>query len=179
MVRSLYCVLIASGLAWAQNITCDCDPARPETMKVRACSLTNEAERQPAGIEFFFLKDNNPRKPNRWLILPRSRREGMHTMSQLSPEERTRLWTAAIGKAKELFGGEWGLAYNGEKVRTQCHLHVHIGRFIRAAETGGYSVVRSVAEIPARPVEGIWIHPVNGALHVHTGEQITETVLVR
>lgn len=148
-------------------------------MKARQCSLTNEAEKQPLGIEFFFLKDNNPRKPNRWLILPRSRGEGMHTMSQLAPEERTRLWTAAVSKAKELFGEEWGLAYNGEKVRTQCHLHVHLGRFIRAAETETFKTVQRVDEIPALPGEGIWIHPAKGGLHVHSGEQITETVLVR
>jgi hypothetical protein len=27
--------------------------------------------------------------------------------------------------------------------------------------------------------EGFWIHPAGNVLHVHTGDQITETVLVR
>lgn len=148
-------------------------------MKARQCSLTNEAERQPLGIEFFFLRDNNPRKPNRWLILPRSRGEGMHTMSQLSSDERTRLWEAAMVKANELFGDEWGLAYNGEKVRTQCHLHLHIGRFIQAAENSNFKVMRRAKDFPAPPGEGVWVHPVKDGFHVHTGEQIAETVLVR
>lgn len=148
-------------------------------MKARQCSLTAEAERQPPGMEFFFLRDNNPRKPNRWLILPRSRGEGMHTLDQLSLAERSRLWTAAIAKARELFGGQWGLAYNGEKVRTQCHLHVHIGRFIPAAENAAYTVIHRIEDIPSPAGHGLWLHPVGNGFHIHAGEQITETVLVR
>jgi len=162
-------------------IDCDCDPARPETLKLRQCSLCNEAEKQPAGTRVFFLKDINPRKPNRWLALPRQHGTGAHHLHDLSHAERTELWTAAIAKAKELFGPtEWGVAYNGEKVRTQCHTHLHIGRFVPVAEQSkGYIVVSGPAEIPAPPGAGIWVHPVGGKLHVHFGEQITETVLVR
>jgi diadenosine tetraphosphate (Ap4A) HIT family hydrolase len=161
-------------------IDCDCDPARPESLKQRQCSLCNEAEKQPPGTTVFFLKDINPRKPNRWLALPRKHGSGAHHLHDLTHAERTELWTAAIAKAKELFGDEWGVAYNGEKVRTQCHTHLHIGRFVKAGEQSkGYIVVRGPAEIPAPPGAGIWVHPAGGKLHVHFGEQITETVLVR
>jgi diadenosine tetraphosphate (Ap4A) HIT family hydrolase len=162
-------------------IDCDCDPARPETLRLRQCSLCNEAEKQSPGTKVFFLKDINPRKPNRWLALPRKHGTGAHHLHDLSPQERTELWTAAIAKAKELFGPtDWGVAYNGENVRTQCHTHLHIGRFVKVAEQGkGYIVVSGPAGIPAPPGAGIWIHPVGDKLHVHFGEQITETVLVR
>ena len=74
---------------------CQCDPARPQTLEARQCSLCREAEKQPAGELFFFLKDSNPRKPNRWLILPRAHSPGMHRLSDLSPKQRARLWKAA------------------------------------------------------------------------------------
>lgn len=150
-------------------------------MKLRQCSLCNEAEKQPPGTKVFFLKDINPRKPNRWLALPRQHGGGAHHLHDLPKQDRTELWAAAIAKAKELFGpADWGVAYNGESVRTQCHTHLHIGRFVHVAEQSkGYIVVAGPAEIPAPPGAGIWVHPVGTKLHVHFGEQITETVLVR
>lgn len=163
-------------------LDCACDPQKPETMKARECSLCAEAEKQPVGTRVFFLKDINPRKPNRWLALPRQHGSGAHHLHDLTAAQRTELWTAAIQRARELFGDTgWGLAYNGEKVRTQCHTHLHIGRFVPVAEQAkGYIVVSKPSEIPAPPGVGIWVHPVGGGkLHVHFGEQITETVLVR
>lgn len=153
-------------------------------MKQRQCSLCNEAEKQPPGTAVFILKDISPRKPNRWLALPRAHGAGgAHHLHDMPPAERTALWNAAIAKAKELFGPtDWGLAYNGEEVRTQCHTHIHIGRFAPAAESArGFIVVQDASQIPAPPGKGIWVHPVAGGkqLHVHLGEQITETVLVR
>ena len=172
-------VAVFSTAAWGQNVECNCDPAQPATMEARQCSLCREAEKQSPEIELFFLKDNNPRKPNRWLVLPRAHQSGRHHFHEAPEELRRDLWNAAIGKGRELFGEEWGVAYNGEKVRTQCHLHLHIGRFITAAENDRFIVVSSVDEIPVPPGEGVWIHPVNGKLHVHYGEQICETALVR
>lgn len=148
-------------------------------MKARQCSLCKEAEKQSAETELFFLKDINPRKPDRWLVLPRAHQSGRHHFHEVDAAMRAKLWSAAIGRGKELFGDGWGVAYNGEKVRTQCHLHLHIGRFIRAAENGRFKVVRRVEEIRVVAGEGVWIHPVNGKLHVHYGEQICETALVR
>jgi hypothetical protein len=78
-----------------------------------------------------------------------------------------------------LWGDDWGLAYNGEKVRTQCHTHIHIGKLIKGLETTNYIVVSKPSEIPAKTGEGIWVHPAGVKLHVHLGEQTTETVLLR
>ncbi len=149
-------------------------------MKDRQCSLCNEAEKQPASAAVFFLRDANPRKPNRWLALPRRHTEGIHRMSDLSVGERAELWSAAIAKAREVWGDNWAVAYNGDLVRTQCHTHIHIGKLLPGVEAGEFIEVGSAAQIPAPKVDGFWIHPAaNGRMHVHTGEQITETVLLR
>lgn len=159
---------------------CGCDLARPETLEARECGLCREAEKQPADASVFFLKDINPRKPNRWLALPRVHGKVQHGLSEMAPADRTRFWMAAISKARELWGGEWGLAVNGDESRTQCHAHIHIGKLLKGVETGRYVVVRDASQIPA-PTDGsgIWVHPESGQLHVHTAEQITETVLLR
>ena len=68
--------LAALGAIYASAATeCACDPQKPETMEARQCSLCREAERQPANPTIFFLKDINPRKPNRWLALPKRARQ--------------------------------------------------------------------------------------------------------
>jgi diadenosine tetraphosphate (Ap4A) HIT family hydrolase len=178
-VRTAFLLLI-SALAAGAATECDCDPARPETLKVRQCSLCNEAERQPADVTVFFLKDINPRKPNRWLALPKRHGSGMHHLHDLSKSDRTALWKTAIAKAKEMWGNEWGVAYNGEKVRTQCHTHVHIGRMLPHVETNRFITIRRAEQIPAPPGEGLWIHGLpDGRMHVHLGEQTAETVLMR
>jgi hypothetical protein len=161
------------------GVDCDCDATRPETLEVRQCSLCREAEKQPADVRIFYLKDINPRKPNRWLVLPRKHGTAQHHLHDMTLDERTALWTAAIKKAKELWGDEWGVAYNGEKVRTQCHTHIHIGKLLRGVERDNYIIVSKPSQIPARKGEGMWVHPVNGRLHVHVGEQTCETVLLR
>jgi diadenosine tetraphosphate (Ap4A) HIT family hydrolase len=128
----------------------------------------------------FFLKDINPRKPNRWLALPRAHASGLHGLADMSPAQRTELWTAAIEKARSLWGEQWGLAYNGDESRTQCHTHLHIGKLLDGEETSDFVVVADPVEIPVPPDGGgVWVHPVGGKLHVHLGEQITETVLLR
>jgi diadenosine tetraphosphate (Ap4A) HIT family hydrolase len=176
--RILLILLAASTLSAA--IDCDCDPGRPETLRSRQCSLCNEAEKQSPDTAIFFLKDINPRKPNRWLALPRRHGSGQHHLHDLTQAERTALWTAAIGKARELFGEEWGVAYNGEQVRTQCHTHLHVGKILKGIETKNFIMVRSASEIPAPEGEGLWVHGAErGTMHVHMGEQITETTLLR
>lgn len=158
---------------------CACDPVRPETMKARNCSLCVEAEKKPPHVECFLLKDINPRKPNRWLALPRMHRPGAHELADYPKAVRDGLWRFAIQAAREKFGDEWGIAYNGSQVRTQCHLHLHIGRFVRAAESANARLVRRVEDIPVPADGGLWVHPVPGGFHVHLGEQICETSLVR
>jgi hypothetical protein len=164
--------------AWAQT-PCACDVKIPASLEARQCSLTKVAEEQPAGVGIFFLADANPRKPNRLLALPREQSPGMQRIADLAPETRLELWTKAIEKAKEKWGERWGIAYNGDNVRTQCHVHIHIGRLIDGVEAGEFLVVDGPAAIPIPGKDGVWIHPVSGKLHVHTGEQICETVLLR
>ena len=161
--------------------TCKCDPSKPEMMEARECGLCREAEKQPAGVPYFFLKDSNPRKSNRTLVLPRKHYPAGHGIDHMPPNERLELWTLAIKKAKELWGDDWGVAYNGDQVRTQCHGHIHIGKFLKVTETtrGNPFTISSPSQIPLSRGKGIWVHPVGGKMHVHWGEQICETVLLR
>lgn len=172
--------LLAAPLAFADLSGCACDPGVALTMEARECGLSRAAAAQPAGPPMFFLKDTNPRKPNRWLALPSAVRKGVHKLADMTPRERLQLWTAAIRKARELWGDEWGLAVNGDDVRTQCQPHVHVGKLLKGVETREFVVVSGPAEIPL-PAEGagLWIHPQGKQLHVHLGEQLTETVLLR
>ena len=158
---------------------CECNPSHPETMQARECSLCQEAEKKSAAPGIFLLKDNNPRKPNRWLALPRAHGPGPHRLIDMTKAERTELWRVAIAKAAEMWGDEWGVAYNGDKVRTQCHAHIHIGKLLKGIETGNFVVVRGPAEIPVPSGTGLWVHPHGKRLHVHLDEQTTETVLLR
>jgi diadenosine tetraphosphate (Ap4A) HIT family hydrolase len=163
--------------ARADVVTCQCDLAHPETLQARSCSLCREAEKQPESVHVFFLKDANPTKPNRWLALPR-----LHERSfdQLPPDLRAELLRAAMEKAQTLFGNDWGIAYNAPEVQTQCHVHLHIGKWMPAVENAQFITVQRVEDVPVPPKgEGFWIHPVGKTLHVHTGEMITETVLER
>ena len=169
---------VSLGVADVRN--CVCDATKPESLDARECSLCKAAEQQPAGAAIFFLKDTNPRKPNRWLALPRAHYKNGHGLEQMQPEERTMLWSAAMEKAKSLWGDQWGLAMNGELNRTQCHGHIHIGKLLDNVETDSFAVVKGPAEIPVPPDgAGLWVHPAGDSLHVHSGEQITETVLMR
>jgi CDP-diacylglycerol pyrophosphatase len=182
MARSFAIVLLL-GLAvipLAADVTnCACDPSRPETMKARECSLCNEAEKRPADAPFFILKDVNPRKPNRWLALPRAHTAGPHALHLLPNEARAQFWRYAIQQAAERFGEDWALAYNGQRVRTQCHLHLHIGRWIKAAGTVKFKRVKRIEDFPAPEDSGILVRPIKGGFLVLTGEQIMETALVR
>lgn len=169
--------MLAVAFLRADIVNCACDAARPETMEARSCSLCREAEKQAAGVKVFFLKDANPSKPGRWLALPRIH---PRSIDQLNNEQRAELWSAAITKAKSLFDDEWAIAYNAPSVQTQCHVHVHIGKLIPGVETSQFITATKIEDIPlpARG-EGLWIHPQGNLFHVHTGEQITETVLER
>jgi CDP-diacylglycerol pyrophosphatase len=180
MLKLLALISLAASLLGDVS-GCACDVARPEALAARQCSLCREAEKQPADAAYFFLKDSHPLKPNRWLLLPRSHGpDGPQPLAHLPAAERARLWTAAIARARELWGGQWGVAINGDEVRTQCHTHIHIGRLLEGVETGRLVVVAGPAQIPVpRDGTGLWIHPYGQKLHVHLGEQAAETVLAR
>jgi CDP-diacylglycerol pyrophosphatase len=160
------------------EVACPCDMHDADTLKQRQCSLCAAVEKQPAGT-VVFVEDSSPAKPNRMLALPRQHSPGMHQFGALPPDVRTELWRAAIAKATQLWGDRWGLAYNAEDLHTQCHVHVHIGKLIDGVEWGEFKAVDGPEQIPLPGTEGLWIHPVNGKLHVHTGERVTENVLLR
>jgi CDP-diacylglycerol pyrophosphatase len=182
MLFRLLLYLLLTTTAFAQMVECACDVTNPESLKARQCSLCIEAEKHPLDKGVIVVKDINPRKPNRFLILPRVHTPAGHRLADLTPAQRTELWTAAIAKAREFWGDKnWGLAINGDKVRTQCHTHIHISRLLPGVDFGtNFVEVNSPAEIPVPGEDGLWIHPsANGKLKVHRGEQITETVLLR
>src|ERR1039457_3206542 len=178
MPRLLIAAVLVFGLGLqADIVTCTCDVTRPETMEARQCGLCREAEKQPAGVKVFFLKDANPSKPNRWLALPRSHDRSI----ELSIDaRRADMLAAAVEKAKALFGDEWAIAYNAPSVQTQCHIHLHIGKLIPGVETNQFVTATKIEDIPAPPKgEGFWVHPQGNLFHVHTGEPVTETVIER
>ena len=159
---------------------CGCDVAKPETMAATECQLCRLAEDQPAEPRFFFVKDANPTKPNRWLALPRFHGASPQDLAGMTADERTGYWTAAIGKAREVWGDRWGVALNGLERRTQCHAHIHVGKLLDGVENDRFVVVDGPADIPVPPDgTGVWVHPVGKKLHAHVGDQAAELVLER
>ncbi len=148
-------------------------------MKERPCSLCAAVENAPPDVPVVFVKDSSIRKPDRWLALPRTHSPGMHQMGALTDDQRNELWRQAIAKAKELWGDQWAVAYNAEKLHTQCHVHIHIGKLLDGVEWGEFKVIDTPEQIPLPGANGIWIHPVGGKLHVHAEEQLTETVILQ
>lgn len=161
------------------QVDCPCDIQIPATLLEHQCALCALVEKAPKNVEVVFVKDNSPSKPDQWLALPRSHSKGMEQMAAIPADARAELWREAIAKGMKLFGDKWALAYNAERLHTQCHVHIHIGRMIDGVEWGKFVVVDGPAQIPLPGVDGLWVHPVNGKLHVHLDEQVTETVLLR
>ncbi|HLY19011.1 MAG TPA: hypothetical protein VKR61_17395 [Bryobacteraceae bacterium] len=176
-MRFLPGLLLFSALSFGDVRNCSCDLASPESMAKHECSLCREAEKQPSDVLVFFLKDINPNKPHRWLALPRSH---THALADLTAAQRLAFWTGAIQKATELWGGQWGLAINSDARRSQCHMHVHIGKLSEDAEDPDFKLVDGPADIPLPPGgTGILVHPAGGKLHVHLGDEAPETLLLR
>ncbi|HZS51965.1 MAG TPA: hypothetical protein VFA54_13950 [Bryobacterales bacterium] len=159
-------------------VDCACNHADPATLDQRSCSLCREAEKQSSGV--FFLKDANPRKPNRTLALPLQHGKGLQRLGDLSPQARADFWKAAIAKAEQLWPGGWGVAYNADTTRTQCHLHVHIGKLIDGVDESTGRLFSRPEEFPLPDAGvGLWVHPVSGGFHVHMDRETAEFVLVR
>jgi diadenosine tetraphosphate (Ap4A) HIT family hydrolase len=174
-------VLLAERPAIRADVRdCICDLASPAVAETRGCSLCIEAAKHPVSEPVFLVHDNDPAKPNRWLVLPRAPFDGANPLAKMNAAERLELWTAAIAKAKEVWGEAWGVAMNGDMARRQCHAHVHVGRLLEGKENDNGYYVDSAANLPViSDGTGLWFHPVAGKLHVHAGEQITETVLLK
>jgi hypothetical protein len=177
----LVAVLVCAGAAPADVRTCLCDLTRPEAKTARECSLCQLADSQPAEPPYFFVKDASPNKPNRMLALPRSHGRNPQDLSGMTAAERSAYWSAAIAKATELWGDRWGLAVNSLERRTQCHMHIHIGKLREGVETDTFTVVASPSAIPLPRDEfdGMLIHPAGGKFHVHTGDPAPELLLER
>jgi CDP-diacylglycerol pyrophosphatase len=163
-------VLCLLPLSRADVRACLCDAAIPETLEARECGLCKEAEKQPADIQYFFLRDTNPGKPHRWLALPRFHGNHPQQLAEMTPQQRAGYWTAAIAKAREVWPNDsWGVALNSTEKRSQCHVHLHIGKLLPNPPEDQFVVVDGPAAIPVpREGDGVWIHSVDGRLHVHT-----------
>ena len=173
-------VVLAACAVRADVRDCVCDLAASDVAQTRGCSLCAEAEKHPAAERVIVLKDNDPTKPNRWLVIPAAHVDGADPLERLSESDRLALWDAAIAKGKELWGSAWGVAMNGDIARRQCHAHVHVGKLLDGKETDNGYFVEGAAQLPViADGTGLWFHAVGGRLHVHIGEQVTETVLMR
>jgi hypothetical protein len=166
-------------LSRADVRTCLCDVARPETMAGRECSLCRDVEAMPPEPQTVFVRDTNPNKPNRWLALPRFHGKSPQELVDMTTAQRTAYWSAAIAKAREVWGEQWGIAINSLERRTQCHAHIHIGKLLEGSENDRFIVVDGPADIPARDGDGLWVHPAGDKLHVHTEEPTGELKLLR
>jgi hypothetical protein len=169
-------LLLLAALATSADVrTCECDFARPETARTPACSLCAVTEKQPPGNGVYLLKDIDPRKPNRWLVLPRRHYDGPYPLVRMTRAERTELWTAAIGKGKEMWGDQWAVAVNSDFRRMQCHLHAHVDHLRPGFDKSDGIFEKTGAIFVDRPDDiavhadgmGLWFHPVGNRLHVH------------
>ena len=159
---------------------CVCDAARPETMEARECSLSRTALAQPPEPQFFIVKDVSPNKPNRWLAVPRFQKPGPQDLAGMTPAQRTAYWTLALARARELWGDKAAVAVNSAGRRSQCQMHIHIGKLMEGSENEHFMVVDGPADIPlSRDDDGIWVHPAGGKLHVHWGDTAPELLLER
>jgi diadenosine tetraphosphate (Ap4A) HIT family hydrolase len=177
----LSCVWLSLPLcALAQEkLQCECEHSTRAAYDQRNCGLCAEVDKAPHDVDVVFVKDNDPRKPHRWLALPRQHADRtFQLLGDVPPAQRAELWRQAIARAKQEWGDRWGLAVNGDHARGQCHLHIHIGKLIEGVEWGEAVWVDSPGQIPDPGADGVWVHPLNGRLHVHI-EMRTETVLAR
>jgi CDP-diacylglycerol pyrophosphatase len=178
--------IFAAAALWLMSITradvrnCLCDIAQPATLEARECSLCKEVEKQPADVQYFYLRDTSPNKPNRWLVLPRFHGNHPQELQEMTPQQRAGYWKAAIDKAREVWGEDWGVALNSTEKRSQCHIHIHIGKLLPDMEDDQFVVVDGPEGIPLPdPGNGVWVHPVNGKYHAHVNAPAGELKLQR
>jgi diadenosine tetraphosphate (Ap4A) HIT family hydrolase len=180
VIPRLFLLLIAASAVRGDVRDCVCDLASPAIAETRGCSLCIEAEKHPVAEAMFVVKDSDPKKPNRWLVLPRVRYDGANPLSRMSAPERLAMWKSAIAKGHEVWDNAWAVAMNGDIARRQCHAHVHVGKLLDGMESGDGIYVDGPEQLPAiADGTGLWFHPAGSRLHVHAGEQINETVLMR
>jgi len=173
MRKLTWLLLLAASLVPAWAVECGCDHSKPATLERPECSLCREAAKQTEPV--FFLKDTNPRKPNRTLVLARK-----HKLSDLTADERAAFWKAAIAKAQQLWPDAWGVALNAETVRTQFHIHAHIGKLLDGVEEPSGRLITTPEQIPVPDADvGLWLNPAPGGFHLHLDRDRAELVLMR
>ena len=177
-------MLLGAGAYWAVAnppfpvVGCPCDHADEASLDASVCSLCRTAEEQNDGV--YFLKDINPAKPNRYLALPKAHGSGLQAISDMDPDDRAALWSAAIQRAEELFGERWGLANNSHFFRTQCHAHIHMGPLSPEVKDESGALYDEPGNFPAVDAsQGIWVHPKDGRYCVHLDRDLAEVVLIR
>ena len=185
MVRAcLIAVLFMVSAVRADIRGCVCDLADQRSLAQRTCSLCVEITKHSGEGPVVLVRDVNPTKPSRWIVMPQEAYDGANPLARMSAAERDRFWNTAIAKAREVWGESWGIAMNSDMSRTQCHLHAHIGKLLEEGkdedDTESGIFIDSVSELPAiNNGTGLWFHPLYGRLHVHTGGQTTEHILMR
>jgi hypothetical protein len=98
----------------------------------------------------------------------------------MTAEQRTAYWKAAISKARENWGEDWGIALNSTERRTQCHLHFHIGKLLPGMEDEKFVLADGPDTIPVpNEGDGIWVHPAGSRYHAHLAEPAGELKLQR
>ena len=157
---------------------CICDLTRPATAASEICRLCVAADKRPRYEIVFAMKD--PARETQWLALPRGKYEGANPLLKMSETERIALWSLAVQKAGDVWGTNWAIAINGAMSETQCHASVHIGRFLAENETPQAAFIDAIEDLPVNfDARGLWFHPVNGRLHIHTGEENADRVLAK
>ena len=161
---------------------CACDISNPETLGARECGLCKEAETQPPDVAVFFLKDNNPRKPNRWLALPRFHGKGGHAFcghdrgpAHAALDRRDRQRPKKFGA---ISGASPTTAISAAPSATPTCTSASCSKVSRP-KISSSSTDRRRSRCP-RTEPGYGFIPFQGGkLHVHLSEQICETVLLR
>ena len=57
----------ALSLSAQEPLRCLCDHTTHAAYDQRNCGLCAEVDKAPTNVEVVFVKDNDPKKPNRWL----------------------------------------------------------------------------------------------------------------
>lgn len=152
------------------HAACACDHRNPESLSARNCSLCRVAEKRSERV--FLLADIDPKKPNRWLVLPKEHAgTGVQGLSDLRVELRHEMALFAVAEGDRLYPGGWGLAVNPLQERTQCHLHVHLGPLRKGipCSNEGTTTADPAAIFDFPGAEGdVWIHREGKVFHIHT-----------
>jgi hypothetical protein len=116
------------------------------------------------------IRDANPTKSRRFLALPLSEAHpessGMQMFRDLPDAQQEALIRTALAAAESLpaSAGPVGIAQNGpegDNRRTQCHIHVHIGRLDPGKDPEDQRLAHAPVEFR---LQGQWLEKIRGRL---------------